>query len=212
MKTVLIVDDHPLVLMVLDATVRTVFPGAQVRSAASCEEALDAVTLGQAPDLVLLDLGLPGCTGVAALKRFLAAQPAARVVIVSAAEERAMVLAALEAGAAGYIPKTSPPAVFVAALRLVAAGGTYVPPQALLLEQAMVAEPVPAERRGELTGRQRDVLRLMAKGMGNKEIARHLRIAHETVKQHAKAVYATLGVPGRMHAARAAETLGIKLD
>lgn len=207
---ILIVDDHPLVLTVLGAVVQAVFPNAQTRSVASLEEALDAASA--TPDLVLLDLGLPGCTGIAALTRILAAHAAARVIVVSATETRDTILAALEAGAAGYIPKTSKPDVFVAALRLVAAGGTYVPPQALPLEPPIPAEPVVAERRGELTERQREVLRLIAKGMGNKEIARNLCIAHDTVKQHAKAVYAALGVGSRLQAARVAESLGIKLD
>jgi DNA-binding NarL/FixJ family response regulator len=211
-NNILIVDDHPLVLTVLDATVRAVFPAAQVRSAAGCEEAIEAAAAGEFPEMVLLDLGLPGCAGIASLTRFLAAHPAARVVVVSATETRETVLAAFEAGAAGYIPKSCKPDVFGAALRLVAAGGTYVPPQALPIDEATPAEPVLAEHRGELTERQRDVLRLIARGMGNKEIARHLRIAHDTVKQHAKAVYAALGVAGRMQAARAAASRGIKLD
>jgi DNA-binding NarL/FixJ family response regulator len=210
MKNVLIVDDHPLLLEILGAVARNVFPEASVRTAESCEQALEAARSAEAPDLVLLDLGLPGCAGIMALERFRKAQPAMRVVVVSSNEEREVVLAALEAGAVGYIPKTSKPDVFSAALRLVAAGGIYVPPQALRAESSA---PIHMEqRKAELTERQRDVLRLIAKGMGNKEIARSLRIAKDTVKQHAKAVYAALGVAGRAQAARAAETRGIKLD
>jgi DNA-binding NarL/FixJ family response regulator len=211
MKNVLIVDDHPLLLEILGAVARNVFPDARIRTAENCEEALEAVHSDHdAPDLVLLDLGLPGCAGITALERLREAQPSTRVVVVSSSEERELILAALEAGAAGYIPKTSRPEVFTAALRLVAAGGIYVPPQALRAE--IPAAVVYQSRKTELTERQRDVLRLIAKGMGNKEIARSLRIAKDTVKQHAKAVYAALGVAGRAQAARAAETRGIKLD
>ena len=209
MTNVLIVDDHPLLLRGLDAIARSVFPEARVRTAASCEEALEIARSADAPDLVLLDLSLPGCAGIMALERFRQAQPAMRVVVVSSSEERELVLAALEEGAAGYIPNTSKPEIFIAALRLVAAGGVYVPPQAL---RAEVPAAVVYQRKAELTERQRDVLRLIAKGMGNKEIARHLRIAKDTVKQHAKAVYAALGVAGRAQAARAAEARGIKFD
>jgi DNA-binding NarL/FixJ family response regulator len=209
-KSILIVDDHPLVLEIVGAVARKVFPEARIRTAESCEEALEAARSDEAPDLVLLDLGLPGCHGIHALERFREAQPVVRVVVVSSNEEREVVLAALEAGAAGYIPKTSKPDVFQAALRLVAAGGIYVPPQALSAE--VPAAAVYERRPAELTERQRDVLRLIAKGLGNKEIARHLRIAKDTVKQHAKAVYAALGVASRQQAARAAESRGIKLD
>ena len=209
MKSILIVDDHPLLLEILGALAHKVFPEACVRTAESCEQALEAARSAEAPDLVLLDLGLPGCAGIMALDRFREAQPAMRVVVVSSTEEREVVLAALEAGAVGYIPKTSMPDVFAAALRLVAAGGIYVPPQALRAEPPAIHME---QRRAELTERQRDVLRLIAKGMGNKEIARSLRIAKDTVKQHAKAVYAALGVAGRAQAARVAESRGIKLD
>jgi DNA-binding NarL/FixJ family response regulator len=210
MKNVLIVDDHPLLLRGLDAVVRSVFPDALVRTAASCEEALEIARSAESPDLVLLDLSLPGCAGIKALERFRDAQPSMRVVVVSSSEERELVLAALEEGAAGYIPNTSKPEIFIAALRLVAAGGIYVPPQALRAQ--VPAASVVYQRKAELTERQRDVLRLIAKGMGNKEIARHLRIAKDTVKQHAKAVYAALGVASRAQAARAAEARGIKFD
>ena len=209
MKSILIVDDHPLLLRGLDAVARSVFPEARVRTAASCEEALEIARSADAPDLVLLDLSLPGCAGIMALERFRQVQPSMRIVVVSSSEERELVLAALEEGAAGYIPKTSQPEIFIAALRLVAAGGIYVPPQAL---RAEVPASVVYQRKTELTERQREVLRLIARGMGNKEIARQLRIAKDTVKQHAKAVYAALGVAGRAQAARAAESRGIKLD
>ena len=85
-------------------------------------------------------------------------------------------------------------------------GGIYVPPQAINGHANGSESPLP------LTGRQLDVLRLIVKGMANKEIARHLRIAKDTVKQHAKAVYAALGIATRSQAAHAAERRGIKLD
>jgi len=210
MNSILIVDDHPLLLEILGVVARNVFTDARIRTAQSCEEALEAARSADSPDLVLLDLGLPGCAGITALERLREVQPSTRVVVVSSSEERELILAALEAGAAGYIPKTSKPDVFTAALRLVAAGGIYVPPQALRAE--VPASVVYQPRKTELTERQREVLRLIAKGLGNKEIARSLHIAKDTVKQHAKAVYAALGVAGRAQAARAAETRGIKLD
>jgi len=198
---VLVVDDHPLVALIMVEQARAAFPGAQVGTAGSVAEAVER---GDGVDIVMLDLGLPGCTGIEALTRMRAAHPEARVIVVSAIEERPVILAALEAGAAGYIPKTSRPGVVTAALRLIAEGGVYVPAQALKHERA--DEPI------GLTGRQMEVLRLLARGLGNNEIAQSLRIAKDTVKQHAKAVYAALGVNGRAQAGRAAQQRGIKLE
>lgn len=203
MNAILIVDDHPLIVEIMGAVARAAFPGAAVRSAKGLADALKAAR-DEPVDLVLLDLGLPGCRDITALTQFRAAFPALRVVVVSATEERSVVLAALEAGAAGYIPKTSRPDVVAAALKLVGAGGTYVPPQALDRERT-------GPEHG-LTGRQLDVLRLIVRGLPNKEIAQNLRIAQDTVKQHAKAVYAVLGVSSRAQAGRAAERRGIKFD
>jgi DNA-binding NarL/FixJ family response regulator len=205
MSRVFVVDDHPLVAMVLAEQARVVFAAKDVEVAGCVDAAIArARELGGA-DVCVLDLGLPGCKGIEALVRFRAAFPAARVVVVSANEERAVVLASLEAGAAGYIPKTSKASVVTSALRLVAEGGTYVPPQALEGESA-VAQDI------RLTCRQLEVLRLLARGLANKEIAQSLRIAQDTVKQHAKAVYAALGVRSRAQASRAAQLRGVKLD
>ncbi len=201
MNRVLVVDDHPLVALILLEQARAAFPGAQVAGAGSVAEAIAS----EGVDLVMLDLGLPGCVGIEALTRVRAAHPEARVVVVSATEERDVILAALGAGAAGYIPKTSAPGVVTAALRLVAEGGVYVPPQALEGERP-AGEPI------GLTGRQLEVLRGIARGQANKEIARRLGISEDTVKQHAKAVFAALRVKSRSQAGRAAERRGIKLD
>lgn len=208
--SVLVVDDHPIVVEILNAILREVFPGAILCMASGLEEALASARAAHKLDLVLLDLGLPGCSGISALTRFREAIPAARVVVVSAEESRHVVRAALEAGAAGYIPKTSQPPLLAAALRLIAAGGTYVPLECI--DSGSASDAALETRSIALTARQREVLRLIVRGLANKEIARHLRIAQDTVKQHARAVYAVLGVASRSQAARAAESRGIKLD
>lgn len=209
MKNILVVDDHPVVLEVMSALARAEFSEATIYHARDCEAAEQAAASVQALDLVLLDLGLPGCAGIWSLTRLREIAPELSVVVFSASEEREVILAALEAGARGYIPKTSEPEVIRAALRLVAAGSIYVPPQALSLQLAAEEEPPPAALA--LTERQLDVLRLITRGFANKEIAGQLRIAKDTVKQHAKAVYAALGIANRAQAARAAERRGIKL-
>jgi DNA-binding NarL/FixJ family response regulator len=200
---VLLVDDHPMIHEVLGAVVRGVFAQASLELSCTLEQAIARAGEGEPPDLVLLDLGLPGCFGIEALIRFRKAHPEVRVVVVSANEDRSSVVGALEAGAAGYVPKTHAPPLIAAALRVVAEGGTYLPPQALGDGDC---------EQHELTERQLDVLRLLAKGMCNKEIAQRLRIAKDTVKQHAKAVYAALGVESRNKAGIAAQRRGIKLD
>jgi DNA-binding NarL/FixJ family response regulator len=198
---VLLVDDHPIILEILDAVVRSVFPECTLRVAKNLDEVIGRPRQDEAPDLVLLDLGLPGYAGLDALLAVRRAYPEARVLIVSATEDRASILSALQAGAVGYVPKTHPSPLIAAALRLVAEGGTYVPPQALC-----------EEKKQCVTHRQLDVLRLLVKGFSNKQIGQRLRIAEETVKQHAKAVYAALGIGNRNDAGRAAQRRGIKLD
>jgi len=176
--------------------------------AVSLASAIELAQITQGIELVLLDLGLPDAIGIEVLTRFLAACPLIPVVVVSSTEDRDVVLAALQAGARGYVPKTSKQDVIVAALRLVAAGGVYVPAQAIA-QESPPSEPLLAR---DLTGRQMDVLRLLAKGLANKQIAKQLRIAHDTVRNHARALYAALGVQSRSEAARAAKQRGINLD
>jgi len=202
---ILIVDDHPILHEVLGAVARKVFQDADVCFASDLEEALQHARDGNAVDLALLDLGLPRYTGMEALIAFRRAFPSVPTVVVSATEDRAAVLHALELGAKGYVPKTHAPPLMAAALRVVSTGGLYVPPQAL-------EDGLGGEREPHLTGRQLDVLRLLVKGLANKEIAQRLRIANDTVKQHAKAIYAALGIKARSQAIRAAERRGIKLD
>lgn len=158
--------------------------------------------------MVMLDLGLPDCKGVETLVQFRHAQPQVRVVVFTSIEETSEVVGALDAGAAGFLPKTSTLPVIAAALRLVAAGGIYVPPQAIDETAAARIQ----RREIKLTGRQADVLRLIVRGIGNKEIAKRLHIAEDTVKQHASAAYATLGVCNRMQAMHAVNRRGIRLD
>ena len=156
------------------------------------------------PDLVLLDLGLPGCRGLDALSRFRREFPKLPLVVLSGDCDRGTILGALDAGAVGFIPKTSKPDVMIAALKVVAAGGTYVPPEAL--------EGVDARSQAlDLTERQRDVLRLILKGYNNERIATELAIAPNTVKQHAHAVFAALGVSTRAEAMVAAARRGLTL-
>lgn len=202
---VLIVDDHAFIHESLAAVVCKAVPGATIHTASALTEAISQARGNAQLGLVLLDLGLPGCTGIEALTRFRAALPKLRVVVVSAAENAECVHAAYAAGAAGYIPKTTLPSVMVATVRLITEGGTWFPPE------IMATPPQEAPKAG-LTGRQAAVLRLLVKGLGNQQIARKLAISENTVKQHTHAVYGALKVSSRTQAIAAAARLGIKPD
>jgi DNA-binding NarL/FixJ family response regulator len=206
---ILIVDDHPMVQEVLHAVASEVFDRPSIRTAKSIAEAIEKARGSGAPDLVLLDLGLPDCEGIDALKRFRRAHSQPRVVVFSEADDPACMLAAMQAGAAGFLMKTLTRPLISAALRLVAAGGIYLPPQAIA-ERRIIT---PARRRKrDLTDRQLDVLRLIVKGFRNKQIAERLKIAEDTVKQHARAAYGVLGVSSRTQAMSAAARRGIRAD
>jgi DNA-binding NarL/FixJ family response regulator len=201
----LVIDDHPLIHEIVPALLQKALGEVVVATEATLEAGIQRAA-AELPDLVLLDLGLPGCEGLDAIGRFRMEFPQMPVVVFSASCERDSIVGALDAGAVGYIPKTSKPEVMIAALKVIAAGGTYVPRE--VLEQAGPA----ARRRGEpdLTDRQKDVLRLMLKGYNNERIASELAIAQNTVKQHAHAIFTALGVSSRAEALVAAARHGLR--
>jgi DNA-binding NarL/FixJ family response regulator len=205
---ILLVDAHPMVHDMLGTVVRTVFADSTLLAAHDLEEAFEHARGPQGVDLVLLDLSLPGCAGIEALARFRKAFPQVRVVVVSSAADRNCVLRALEAGALGYVPKTHTAPLIAAALHVVSKGGTYVPPEAL----KPAAEPQASSTAGSLTARQLDVIRLIVKGLRNKEIAKRLKIAEDTVKHHAYRAYFALGISSRTQVLGAAARRGISLD
>jgi len=202
---VLIIDDHPFIHETLRAVVEKAVPGASVAAEKDLAQAIAGVRRMKNLRLVLLDLGLPGFVGIEALRAFRKALPQIRVAVVSAVDDPARMREALDAGAVGYIPKTSLPSVMVAAVRLIAEGGTYVPPEAVSALPGLRAA-------ADLTQRQVDVLRLLIRGLHNREIAKRLSISEDTVKQHAHAVFGKLGVSSRTEAVAAASRLGIKAE
>jgi DNA-binding NarL/FixJ family response regulator len=202
----LLVDDHPMIHETLSAVVRSLVPEARIHTENDLAGALSRARELQDLQLVLLDLGLPGCSGIDALLRVRKALPRARVAIISASEDAESVRSALDAGAVGYVPKTSPPRVVAEALRLILDGGIYVPPQGA--EESPRKSATMADLG--LTGRQADVLKLVAKGLPNSEIARRLAISENTVKQHAHSAYRLLGVSSRTEAMVVLARLGIK--
>jgi DNA-binding NarL/FixJ family response regulator len=211
----LVIDDHPLIQDAVSRVLQRAEPRFAVDAAKGCERGLELAGEGDEPELVLLDMHLPGgLSGIAALRTWRARFPSVPVIVVSASSDAQAVLAALEAGAAGFIPKSSSNDVMIHAIRLVLDGGRYVP-QEVLLDGAAGAK---TKRRAPtatsleslgLTARQFDVLRLIAKGASNKVICRELGVAERTVKAHVTAVLRALKVSSRTQAALAAARLGL---
>jgi DNA-binding NarL/FixJ family response regulator len=183
-----------------------------MRTACELSEGLQRARSAESLDLVLLDLGLPGCAGIDALLHFRREFPGMRVLVVSAREDRATVTAALVAGAAGYIPKSVPLLKMVEAMRLVAEGGTYIPGEVFAHDVSApdTTGATTTEVLG-LTEREVDVLRLLAQGMNNKEIARVLEMAEDSVKQHVHEVFRALGASSRAEALMIATRRGVRL-
>jgi DNA-binding NarL/FixJ family response regulator len=204
---VLIVDDHPIVAEYLRAAAGRAVPEAAVRTTNNLEDALDRMREDPA-QLVLLDLGLPGCGGIESLLRFRKAHPEARVVVITSEDARVVIRGALAAGAAGFIPKTAGPQVMVNALRLVAEGGRYIPPEILGADPEEPTAPSAGSTPGMLTERQREVLDQILKGRTIAQAAHELGIAEATAKHHALAVYAAYGVSSRADLILAATRAG----
>jgi len=203
---VLIVDDHPIVAEYLRAAAGRAVPDAVVRTTNKLEDALERMREEPA-QLVLLDLGLPGCGGIESLLRFRKAHPESRVVVITSEDASNVIRGALAAGAAGFIPKTAGPQVMVNALRLIAEGGRYIPPEVLGEETAAqdVAAPAP---ESQLTERPRQLLEYLLKGRTVAQAAKDLGIAENTAKHHAMAVYAAFKVSSRADLILAATRAG----
>src|SRR5450759_4645098 len=185
----LIVDDHALVREGLRHVLESLEDRVTVLEARNATEAYALVEQHANIDLVLLDLRLPGVDGYAAMQELHQRQNSLPVVILSSSEDTPSVLAALKSHAVGFIPKSSPREVMLQALRLVLAGGVYIPPQALGL--AGLDGPGESSNpdtksidKPALTERQAEVLGLIAQGKPNKIIASELNISEATVKAH----------------------------
>lgn len=215
MKT-LLVDDHALFREGLALLMAHGFPDVGLLQAGNLTEALDLIAAHGDVQLVLLDLNLPDARGLAGLQQLRAAAADVVVVVMSADESPATVLAAIEAGAAGFVPKTARSGVMKAALQVVLAGGVYLPPEVLGHARPTVSTPVTADGGDDdgpagLSPRQLDVLRLLVAGKANKLICRELDLSESTVKTHLAAIFRKLDVTSRTQAVVAAAQLGLRL-
>lgn len=204
---VLLVDDHPLFREGIEQLLVVGWPQMGCSGVSTLAGALAWIARGNRPDLVLLDLLLPdsqGCNNVAALRGCCRAP----IVCVSSEESAALVLACIDAGASGFIPKSSPFAVMRQALDTILGGGLYLPAAALACQ---IAPQLPAGRGAVgFTERQSDVLRLLLRGLSNKEICSELAISPATVKTHISAILRTLNVSSRTQAVVEVSRLGLR--
>jgi DNA-binding NarL/FixJ family response regulator len=201
---ILVVDDHPIVRSGITSVLATQGDFDVVGEAATGGEAVAAAARLK-PDLVLMDLRMPGQGGVAASVSILAERPSTRIVVLTTYASDGEVLRAIEAGAVGYLLKDVPHDELFRALRAVARGERYLAP--IVTERLMARWQQPA--RTALTDRELEVLQRVARGDANKHIARDLGISEPTVKAHLVHIFEKLGVDNRTGAARVARERGL---
>ena len=206
---ILLVDDHELFRVGIRLLLDELAPDVSCTEVADARAALE-LPPGPELGLILLDLHLPGGGGLALLPQLKQRHEAAAIVVLSGEESVATIRTAIDTGAAGYIPKTSSPAVMIAALRLVLAGGTYLPPHMLAAVGSTPLPPIQGNNLpGAMTARQMETLRLAMRGKPNKMIAREMDISEATVKAHLATAFRVLGVRNRTEAVFAAAKLGL---
>jgi DNA-binding NarL/FixJ family response regulator len=197
MIRVLIVDDHAIVRTGLAQLLGTTDDLELAGATGDGDEAV-ALAAELQPDVVLMDLSMPGTDGVTATARIMAQNPDAHVLVLTSFSDQARILDSLQAGAEGYLLKHSEPEVILAGIREVVAGGSPLDPKAARVLLTNRRSPGPETK---LTGREQEVLDMVADGLPSKSIARRLGISERTVKAHLTNIYQRLGVTDRTQAA-----------
>jgi two-component system, NarL family, nitrate/nitrite response regulator NarL len=205
---VLLIDDHPLFREGLRSLIERMDSKARIVEAESCEAAF-ALEEGHGADfdLILLDIALPGMNGLDAISRFRSRFSTTPVVVISATFDAARVRQAIERGAQGFIPKSTPPDVLMSALRLIFSGGVYVPDSVMREDGAPGASR--DTRAPNLTSAQARVLQLLALGQSNKAIGSALDISDNTVRAHVSAILRALDASNRTEAVHMAVEMGL---
>lgn len=216
---ILIADDHRLIIDAVADKLSDLEPSVEFVSAVNTSELLERVS--QPLDLALIDLSMPGADGLSHIQDVRQRCPKLPIIVLSGQEDPSVMRDALDCGAQGYIPKAYSPAVMVSAVRLVMAGGIYVPPMLLAIASGdlrsgpvrVTEPPDPADAQAlaeMLTGRQLDVLRLLSQGQPNKVIGRTLNISEGTVKIHLAAIFRALNARNRTEAVMKARAVADK--
>jgi DNA-binding NarL/FixJ family response regulator len=198
MIRVLIADDHNLVRAGLAQLLANAPDIDVIGTAAGGREAVDRA-VDRAADVVLMDLSMPDLDGIAATAELRRRMPRARIVVLTSFSDRSRIIAALDAGAVGYLLKDSEPGELLSGIRAAARGESPLAPKAA--REILAARQEPPGPEQQLTEREREILALVAKGQPNKVIARQLQIAEKTVKNHLSRIFQVLGVNDRTQAA-----------
>jgi DNA-binding NarL/FixJ family response regulator len=213
-SSVLLVDDHALFREGLALLLKSLVEDLRVTEAGSGEEALGWLSGERVIDLVLMDIHLPGMNGLEGIRRVREQWPDQLIVALSSQDDRETVLATIEAGAMGFIPKSASSSQLADALRVILARGIYLPQSAMQDKQRSAAHPASPDRARAadlgLTPRQTDVLWLILQGKPTKLICRELNLSASTVKVHTSAVLRALNVTSRTQAVVAAGRLGLR--
>lgn len=207
MYKILIADDHPLFREAITNVIEKSFPGCETIETEDLDSALEISQESDDLDLILLDLNMPGMNGLNGLITLRNESPTIPVVIVSAEEDKQVVLQAITYGAVGFITKSSPREQMTEALNQILAGNVYLPSDIIRSSQPenrrshrKDENQIPPELLSSLTRRQLLVLERMSKGESNKQIAYNLNIAETTVKAHVSAILRKLNVHNRIQA------------
>lgn len=215
MYKILVSDDHPLFREAIQSVILSAYPDADIYETENLDEAVILTQLHDDLDLILLDLNMPGMNGLNGLIAMRNEFPTIPVVIVSAEDDKQIVLQAITCGAIGFISKSSPRQQMTEALEQIFKGNIYLPPDIIRQNQYLSKRnnnktnnpQIPSELLMSLTRRQLLVLERMVTGESNKQIAYELNIAETTVKAHVSAILSKLGVHNRVQAILAASDI-----
>ncbi len=204
---ILLADDHPLFREGIKPLLRKLDDQAEVIEAKDYPSAFEAAHRIDDLDLALMDLYMPGMSGRDGIARFRAAFPDVPVIVLSASEQPEDIQQLLDVGALGYITKSSPSEVILNALRLVLAGGVYLPPSLLGSRVSIEALDELNRQKAALTLRQQEVLRELAQGKSNRQIAESLNVTEGTIKIHLATIFRLLNVTNRTEAVLVAQRM-----
>ncbi|BEU01685.1 DNA-binding response regulator [Agarivorans sp. OAG1] len=205
---IIIADDHPLFRSALQQAVQTAVPDAQLLEAENVNDLLKLLELEREPDLLLLDLKMPGANGFSAFTHLHGQYPELPIVVISASEEVSVVQKAKQLGATGFIPKSTPLQQLVAAIQHIIEGDDWFPEGISFSAQA--EEDPLAERLASLTPQQYKVLVMLNEGLLNKQIAYELNVSEATIKAHVTAIFRKLNVKNRTQAVIALQQLELE--
>lgn len=214
----LLVDDQTLFVESLKTVLRTRAKDMIVIGVANDGSSALEMVAREQPDVILMDVRMPGMNGVETTRQIKEKFPSIKVLMLTTFDDDDYVVEALKIGAVGYLLKDVPPAELIKAIRALHEGGVLISPKVAAKIVDKLISPSVKERSpnseinlliNDLSNREKEVLRLLAQGFDNKEIATQLFIAEQTVKNHVSVIYSKLGVHDRVQASRKADEIGI---